>query len=85
MRITLTTAICGVGDVGHTLDDARGAEWIGRGLAVAASAASVASEPAEAVEAVEAAEPVADVASSRVPDFFAPEPPMQHEPRRKRR
>lgn len=69
MRVTLTTAICGVGAVGLTLDDARGADWIARGLAV------------EAVEKAEAVEPApAPVAEPRpppapVPDFFAPEPP----------
>lgn len=81
MRVTLTTAILGVGAVGDTVEDPRGEDWIARGLAVAGEATVaklVAAAPAAAVE------PAADV-PSRVPDFFAPEPPAVEEPKRRKK
>ena len=69
MRVRLTTNICGGPNAGDVVDDARGAEWVARGLAV--------SEAAEVVSlAVES--PLAPVAlaveASSVPAFFSPEP-----------
>lgn len=68
MRITLTSNIIGVGDVGLTLDDARGAEWVARGLAVS-EAAEVVSLDVEGPLA-----PVALAVEAPVPAFFSPEP-----------
>lgn len=87
MRVTLTSNIIGVGDVGLTLDDARGAEWIGRGLAVEAGAEVVTTE-AVTVEAAEVIEAAAAEVSPKVPDFFAPEPPAtepEPKPHKRRR
>jgi len=78
MRVTLTSAILGVGASGDIVEDPRAEDWIARGLAVAPGTAKAVT-PAP----VEAPLPVAP--EPPVPDFFAPEPPAVEEPKRRKR
>ena len=68
MRVRLTTNICGGPNAGDVVDDARGAEWVARGLAVS-EAAEVVSLDVEGPLA-----PVALAVEAPVPAFFSPEP-----------